>query len=579
MNSTRTTTKILLVDDLKENLLALEGLLRRDDIQIFEARSGVEALGLLITHDFALALIDVQMPVMSGFELAELMRGTKKTKNIPIIFVSATATDRSFSFKGYQSGAIDFLLKPLDSYAVKSKVTIFIELYRQKMEIKTQFDRITELHESLTQAKIMAEKANSSKTRFLANMSHEIRTPLSAILGYSELMANVNQSKADTAYCAKGIQRNIEQLTELIDEILDISKVEAGKLDVERIPFNLVPELAEIFAALQERANERRLALSIKFDGDIPKIIRSCPRRLRQILLNIVGNALKFTAEGHVRVTIRLAPAARDTVHPRLQFIVKDSGCGLSSEQQERLFQPFSQADSSVTRKYGGTGLGLMLARNLAKALGGDLVLTESIPDQGSTFTFSLDTGTLNEVEMLKNIKLEDETKPIESVKDLSAGVPRLADVRVLLAEDSPDNQILLRRFLEADGAIVTSALNGQEALDLASDGLHDLILMDMQMPVLDGYEATRLLRARGCQAPIVALTANAMQGERETCISAGCNEYLSKPVKASALVMTIAKFTTELLPKPSRLPLFFRANVPASHEAIQLDPLSSRLQ
>ena len=195
LNVSDGVVKILIVDDLKDNLLALEALLRRDDVEIFKARTGTEALEFLIPHEFALALIDVQMPGMSGFELAEFMRGTKKTKNIPIIFVTATAKDQSFSFKGYESGAVDFLLKPLDSHAVKSKVNIFIEIYRQKNMLKNQLETITGLLEAVNLSKKEAEEANESKTQFLANMSHEIRTPMSAILGYSELLVNPEQTK------------------------------------------------------------------------------------------------------------------------------------------------------------------------------------------------------------------------------------------------------------------------------------------------------------------------------------------------------------------------------------------------
>ena len=539
--------KILLVDDLKDNLLALEALLRRDDVQIFEAKSGTEALDFMITHDFALALIDVQMPGMSGFELAEFMRGAKKTKHIPIIFVTATATDQSFSFKGYQSGAVDFLRKPLDSFAVKSKVSIFIDMFRQKNEIKTQFETITGLLKSLKDAKNEADRANSSKTQFLANMSHEIRTPLSAILGYSELMTDPEQTVADALYCGKGIRRNIEHLTELIDEILDISKVEAGKLEVDRVRFDLIPVMDEIFMSLHDRAKVRGLKLDVKCEGKMPKTVISCPMRLRQILLNIVGNALKFTAQGGVEIDVRLISDQRRPLNHLLQFEVKDTGCGLSPEQQERLFLPFSQADSSVTRKYGGTGLGLMLARSLAEALGGSVILTKSHIGEGSTFTFNLDPGPLTDVPMIDVVGIAQPKKQEETVKDPVVAPRKLTDISLLLVEDAPDNQILLRRFLEADGATVATAINGEEGLKMALAGTYDLVLMDMQMPILDGYEATKKLREMGYTTPIIALTANAMRGEREICLGVGCVEYLSKPVKAHALVEIVAKFTKNI--------------------------------
>ena len=483
------------------------------------------------------------MPGMSGFELAELMRGAKKTKNIPIIFVTSAAKDQSFSFKGYESGAVDFLLKPLDSHAVKSKVNIFIELYRQKNELKNQLETITSLLDAVNQAKSQAERASTSKTQFLANMSHEIRTPLSAILGYAELLANPDQTKVEALNCRNGIQKNSKHLTQLIDEILDISKIEAGKLEVERIQFCLLPELGEIFTSLQEQAKKKGLAFKVTFDGEIPESITACPKRLRQILLNIVGNGLKFTEKGSVSITIKLVQQ-KDNLSDLLSFIITDTGCGLTQEQQARLFQPFSQADSSVTRKYGGTGLGLLLARRLAEALGGDVTLTESQIGQGSTFTFHLDPGPLKGVSRLKGVRMATLKINKKTTGDLFGVSQRLANIKILLVEDGPDSQILMQHFLEASGAIVALAVNGVEALSMAVADDYALVLMDMQMPILDGYEATKQLLEKGYATPIVALTANAMRGEREICLAAGCVEYLSKPVKANLLIETVERLT-----------------------------------
>jgi len=538
---TSEVVKILLVDDLKDNLLALEGLLKRDGIEIFTAKSGVEALECMISHEFAVALVDVQMPGMSGFELAALMRGAKMTKGIPIIFVTATANDSSFSFRGYESGGVDFLFKPLDTHVVRSKVNVFIDLYRQKSELRHQLATIAGLVEALHHAKDEAEKANTAKTQFLANVSHELRTPLSAILGYSELLANPEQLKSDALYCSNGIQRNIEQLTELIDEILDISKMEAGKFEVDRVRFELLPELGEIFIPLRDRAKVKGLALGVTFDGEIPEFICACPKRLRQILLNLVGNALKFTDHGSINIVVKLVPQRTES-GVLLHFAVTDTGCGLSAEQQLRLFRPFGQADSSVTRKYGGTGLGLVLARRLAEALGGDVALTASKIGEGSIFTLSLDPGGLAGVSMLKGLSMADlKSRPAAPIELVRAG-QRLAGLKILLAEDGPDNQILMRRFLETSGAFVALAGNGTEALRLAADNVYDIVLMDMQMPIIDGYAATKQLRAGGYTVPIVALTANAMRGERETCLAAGCVDYLSKPVKGMTLIDTIER-------------------------------------
>lgn len=400
-----------------------------------------------------------------------------------------------------------------------------------------------QIEERTTDAKDVAEAANLAKSDFLANMSHEIRTPLSAILGYSELLANPDQTKSDALRCTTRIQRNMEHLTELIDEILDISKIEAGKLEIERVRFPLLPELSEIFTLLQDRACAKGLTFDVTFEGEIPESISACPMRLRQILLNIAGNALKFTQHGGVSIAVKLGRNLPGSGNMQLCFVVQDTGCGLAPDQQDRLFRPFSQADSSVTRRYGGTGLGLVLARRLAEALGGDVQLTGSKVGEGSTFTFRLDPGALEGIPMLKGVTKTDLKVSKHAPQDLFIPNKKLQDLRILLVEDGADNQILMAHVLETSGARVASAVNGAEALKMASENQYDLVLMDMQMPILDGYEATKQLLAKGYSTPIVALTANAMRGERETCLAAGCVEYISKPVKANVLVDTVAKF------------------------------------
>lgn len=404
--------------------------------------------------------------------------------------------------------------------------------------------------ESMNAAKEAAEAANRAKSDFLANMSHEIRTPLGAILGYSELLANPEPNKTETLNSVTRIRRNVEHLTELIDEILDIAKIEAGKLDVERVRFALLPELAETFALLQSRAEDKGLTLDVTFSSDIPETMTSCPRRFRQILLNIVGNALKFTEKGGVTTSIKYVPTADGKETAKLCIAVTDTGCGLTLEQQGRLFQPFSQADTTVTRRFGGTGLGLTLARRLAELLGGDVVLTASEAGKGSTFTVNLDPGPLDGVPMLKGLTKTDLDKRAEPVTDWFTGNDRLAGLRILLVEDGPDNQMLMEHFLVASGAKVDIASNGLEGTEMAKAAAYDVVLMDIQMPVLDGYEATKRLRAAGFEAPIVALTAHSMRGERERCIAAGCVDYVSKPVKPGVLVSIV-----ERAAKNSRVP------------------------
>lgn len=525
--------KILLVDDLKDNLLALEGLLRRDDIEIFTAKSGTDALEFMITNDFALAIIDVQMPGMSGFELAEFMRGAKKTKNIPIIFVTAAANEQNFSFKGYESGAVDFLLKPLDAHAVKSKVNIFIELYRQKKELRTQLAMITDLVEALNDAKVEAERANASKTQFLANMSHEIRTPIGAILGFNDLMKNPDNSPEENRHHMAVVERNSHQLLKLIDDILDLSKVDAGMLAIESIPFSITELLADFSAAMKLKAEAKGIQFVLSADQVFPKLICSDQFRLQQILTNIVGNALKFTSKGHVTLSISYAP-------PILKFVVTDTGIGISKDHESRLFQPFSQADISTTRMFGGTGLGLVLSRRLAEALGGRLELINSTENVGSTFLIEI------KATMHSDAKLEDR-KASTIMTDTSIEAPQagqiLRGLKVLLVEDSPDNQMLITAYLNNEGADVESASDGAEGVKLALAKDFDVLLMDIQMPVLDGHEATRQLVRSKYTKPIIALTAHAMNEERKKCLDSGFTDFLTKPIQRDRLINILSRY------------------------------------
>ncbi len=532
--------KILLVDDLAANLLALDGLLRRSDVVIYSARTGVEALEYMILHDFALALIDVQMPTMSGFELAELMRGMKKTKNVPIIFVTATAKDQSFSFKGYESGAVDFLLKPLDTFAVKSKVNIFIDLYRQKKELKTQLEIITNLVKALNSSKDEAINANASKTEFLANMSHEIRTPIGAILGFIDLLKNPANTDEENLSYRVVVERNSQQLLRLIDDILDLSKVEAGKLTIEHIQFSLTELLVDFTSLMSYKASEKGIGFQIFADTLIPDLICTDPIRLRQILFNVAGNALKFTDKGVVEVRVSFK-------EPILTIKIKDSGVGISKAQEIKLFKPFAQADNSTTRKFGGTGLGLILSRRLAESLGGKLELVESEKDLGSTFIVEVKTLLLPEAKMVGREALT--TIIPATIPNIQGDDFILRGLKVLLVEDSPDNQILITRYLTKVGAIVKIANDGSHGCDLALLGNFDVVLMDIQMPIMDGHDATKKLRLSQYAKPIIALTAHAMKEERAKCFKSGFTDFLTKPIQKDLLIDVLSRYHS---PTPS---------------------------
>ncbi|MCH7988649.1 MAG: PAS domain S-box protein [Planctomycetes bacterium] len=390
-----------------------------------------------------------------------------------------------------------------------------------------------------------AEAATKSKSEFLANMSHEIRTPMTAILGFAEILLNeegVEFAPKHRLEMFRTIQRNGEYLLELINDILDLSKIESAKVEVENIEFSPRRILSEVATLMRVRASAKGLPLETEFDGPIPEHILSDPTRLRQILINLIGNAIKFSETGKIRVLARLLDADSDA--PRLQFDVIDTGIGMTEEQIDKLFQPFSQADTSTTRKFGGTGLGLTISKRLSEMLGGE-IRVQSTPGEGSTFSVTISTGPLAGVKMVDHLS-ENEISS-EQLKKRAVVDVRL-DCRVLLAEDGPDNQRLISFILKKAGADVEIAENGQIAFDLAlsareAENPFDVILMDMQMPVLDGYAATGQLREAGYTGTVIALTAHAMSNDREKCLNAGCDDYIAKPIDRRKLISLVAEY------------------------------------
>lgn len=400
--------------------------------------------------------------------------------------------------------------------------------------------------EQLIAARVQADIANQSKSQFLANMSHEIRTPLTAILGYAELLAIPGVSRQQLAANIDTIKSAGNHLLTIINDILDLSRIEAGRMTLERLPMSPRAIAKEAFTLLRPAAEAKQLHLSMKSDGPIPAHIHSDPVRVRQILMNLIGNAIKFTESGHVQVIMRLKSPA-DASENHLIFEVTDTGPGMTDEQQRCLFEPFMQADASMTRRFGGTGLGLSICRRMAELLDGDVDISSQF-GQGTTATVSIATGPLNGVLMQTMRDTVEEAGRSASVPKR----PRSISGRVLLVDDNAINRLLFEAILKSAGATVELAENGQVAVDRITanqscsydgDPGFDLIIMDMQMPILDGFDATRILRQNGFDRPVLALTAHAMAEDRSRCMNAGCSDFVTKPVERHDLIAVVAEW------------------------------------
>lgn len=626
------TPAILLVDDNEDNLLTLEGNLRNLKVRFFSAQNGREAIELVKHNDFALIILDIQMPEMNGYETAEAIRQVQRNKHTPIIFLTAVYFDHVSVYKGYQAGAVDYITKPFNREILVTKTRVFLELdmvrhelsqskkefqsivqdqtdlivrtdehnsiifanralliaftktfdnlkgnnfldwisekdrekFVRAVELLSPSNAIVKLHHSLNVmtnrqiyvstiiralydanngltgfqyvmrdiskevenreelivAKKKAEEATKSKSQFLANMSHEIRTPMNSILGMIDVLMQTNLDE-DQLEDVEVIKYSATNLLDILNDILDFSRIEANQLQVQNIWFNLNDELKKIIKLLENKAKEKGNVLILETFPDIPQKVKGDPLRLGQIIINLLNNAIKFTENGTVKLAVEKDLSKEKT--SRFKFTITDTGIGMPEKISASLFNFYQQGDPSIAREYGGSGLGLAISKSLCELMGGSISFKSEV-DKGSEFWFS--------------IALEEEVKTETTEK-----------TRVLVVEDNPLNQRVVGATLQKNNLDFDIASNGKIAVEKALENSYSLILMDIQMPVMDGYEATRQIREFENSNPdrkkacIIALTANATKEDRERCEKTGMNDYLTKPFKFIDLENILQKF------------------------------------
>ncbi|WP_300455400.1 response regulator [Accumulibacter sp.] len=516
---------ILVVDDNANNRFTLRALLSRlSGCEVIEAASGEEALMQTVARNVHLILLDIQMPGMDGFDTARHLQMTERTRNIPIIFVTAVFKADEFVKRGFALGAVDYLTKPLEDNLLLSRVRLYQILHARESHLAATVEQLRQQELALIAALNRAEAASRAKSAFVSNMSHELRTPLNAIIGFSELMAKSKTLGETDRKNLEIINRSGDHLLALINDVLEISKIEAGRVELLEGATDVGRLMRDVVELLQARALRAGLALTADIKR-LPGALRVDATKLRQVLLNLLGNAINFTRQGSVTLAVDGEPAENGAL--RLAVEVRDTGIGIAPEDQKRIFEPFTQIVTHSTSS--GTGLGLAITRQYLTMMGGELEV-ESTPGVGSTFRFVLLLPVLEEV---------------ETVPDENDSTPSALDhgKRILIADDDADARQLLVQVLSPLGFILAEAADGIEAVELSASFAPDLVIMDWRMPKLDGLQAAQRIKAQLGKPPpkIVVFSASALEEQRRTAMSAGISDFLRKPVRERELFDVLA--------------------------------------
>jgi signal transduction histidine kinase len=530
---------VLVVDDNPAMLESLAAVVSGMGLEVVTATSGREALRQLLQRDFALVLLDVNMPIMDGFETAALIHGRPRSAHLPIIFVTAEAHGEKDRFRGYDLGAVDFIYSPILPEILRAKIRVFADLFYLNRQLRRQAEDLRARSEEVGRKNLELEQASRMKSEFLATMSHELRTPLNAIIGFADAMRNglAGDMSAQQREYLGDILASGEHLLALINDILDLSKIEAGKLELHQEEIDIVPLLQNSLSVIRDRAAHR--AIHVEFHPEVSGSIRADRRNLRQIIYNLLSNAEKFTPDGgrvtvEVRRVARSVPAEADcvveletgaTATHYLEIKVSDTGIGIDEQERARLFQPFVQLDSSLSRQYQGTGLGLALVKRLVQLHHGCLAVA-SKPGEGSTFTIW--------------IPYQEGRPAAESTAATTATAPVAPAPLALVIEDDPVASSLIARYLKKEGLQVVEAATGEEGLEQARRLRPQLITLDLRLPGMDGWQCLQEIRQDEAMAsvPVVIIS---MADDATRGIALGATAVLQKPLDEEELTRVLA--------------------------------------